>query len=310
MLALVAAVLCSPLGPGTKLLEPIRYRQLTVIPVARTEPGRKGTDYLTLAAGLESKQVAVAETGSVNMVQVRNGSGRPLLLLAGEIILGGQQDRVIAQGVIVAPRETAMVAVYCVEHGRWSGENLFRAAGGMAEAGVRAAAEFDSSQQGVWDRVALKSMKLGAAPATGTYRNLAVGEEGRRAAEPFRAHLRAALEKLPERDRLVGLVAAINGRIASVDLFADPALFARYRDALLDSYFISAADVPETADAAKAPTGEMVGGFISSAKEAPATPMSETSAGRALRRKAAKVQASELLPRDSTVPVMESYQAR
>ena len=310
MLALVAAVLCSPLGPGTKLLEPIRYRQLTVIPVARTEPGRKGTDYLTLAAGLESKQVAVAETGSVNMVQVRNGSGRPLLLLAGEIILGGQQDRVIAQGVIVAPRETAMVAVYCVEHGRWSGENLFRAAGGMAEAGVRAAAEFDSSQQGVWDRVALKSMKLGATPATGTYRNLAVGEEGRRAAEPFRAHLRAALEKLPERDRLVGLVAAINGRISSVELFADPALFARYRDALLDSYFISAADVPETADAAKAPTGEMVGGFISSAKEAPATPMSETSAGRALRRKAAKVQASELLPRDSTVPVMESYQAR
>ena len=39
-------------------------------------------------------------------------------------------------------------------------------------------------------------------------------------------------------------------------------------------------------------------------------PMSETSAGRALRRKAKDVQASELLPRDSTVPVMESYQAR
>jgi hypothetical protein len=310
MLVLVAAVLCSALGPGTTLLEPIRYRQLTVIPVARTEPARNGTDYLTLAAGLEGKQVVVAETGSVNVVQVRNGSPRPLLLLAGEIILGGRQDRVIAQGVIVAPRETAMVAVYCVEHGRWSGADRFSGAGGMAEAGVRAAAEFESSQQGVWDRVALKSRKLGAAPTTGTYRNLAVGEEGRRAAEPFRAHLRAALEKLPERDRLVGLVAAINGRIASVDLFADPKLFARYRDALLDSYFISAADVPETADAAKAPTAKAVDNFVSAAKEAPATPMSETSAGRALRRRAKDVQASELLPRDSTLPVMESYQAR
>lgn len=310
MLALAAAVLCSVLGPGTTLLEAIRYRQLTVIPVARTEPARKGTDYLTLAAGLESRQVVVAETGSVNVVQVRNSSGRPLLLLAGEIILGGQQDRVIAQGVIVAPRETAMVAVYCVEHGRWSGADKFNAVGGMAEAGVRAEAVFESSQQGVWDRVALKSRKLGAAPVTGTYRNLAVGEEGRRAAEPFRAHLRAALEKLPQRDRLVGLVAAINGRITSVDLFADPKLFARYRDALLDSYFISAADVPETADAAKTPSEEAVGNFISAAKNAPATPMSETSAGRALRRRAKDVQASELLPHDSTVPVMESYQAR
>jgi len=310
MLALLATVLCSALGPGTTLLEPIRYRQLTLIPVARTEPARNGTDYLTLAAGLESKQVVVAEAGSVNLVQVRNGSKRPLLLLAGENILGGQQDRVVAQGVIVAPRETAMVAVYCVEHGRWSGADRFIAAGGLAEAGVRAAAEFESSQQGVWDRVAVKSRKLGAAPATGTYRNLAVGEEGRRAAEPFRAHLRAALEKLPERDRLVGLVAAINGRIASVDVFADPKLFARYRDALLDSYFISAADVPETADAAKAPTAEAVGNFIAAVKNAPATPVSETSAGRALRRRAKDVQASELLPRDSTQPVLESYQAR
>lgn len=220
----------------------------------------------------------------MNVLQVGNSSGRPLLLLAGEIILGGRQDRVVAQGAIVAPRESAMVAVYCVEHGRWSGVDRFSAAGGMAEAGVRAEAVFESSQQGVWDRVARKSRKLGAAPATGTYRNLAVGEEGRRAAEPFRAHLRAALEKLRRRDRLVGLVAAINGRIVSVDVFADPKLFARYRDALLDSYFISAADVPETADAAKAPTAEAVGNFISAAKAVPAMPMFETSAGRAQRR--------------------------
>ena len=93
-------------------------------------------------------------------------------------------------------------------------------------------------------------------------------------------------------------------------MFADPKLFARYRDALLDSYVISAADVPETAGAAKAPTAEAVGNFISAVKNAPATPVSETSAGRALRRRAKDVQASELLPRDSTQPVLESYQAR
>ncbi len=310
MLTLVAAMLGSALGPGTTLLEPVRYRQLTVIPVARTEPVRKGTDYLTLAAGLEGGQVVVTEMGTVNSVQVRNGSDRPLLLLAGEIILGGRQDRVIAQGAIVPPRETAVVAVYCVEHGRWSGAGQFSAAGGLAEAGVRASAEFESSQQAVWDRVAIKSMRLRAAPATGTYRNLAVGEEGRRAVEPFRSHVRAALEKLPERDRLVGLAAAINGRIISVDVFADPALFARYRDALLDSYFITAADVPETADAAKVPTAEAVGDFVSAVRNAPATPVSETSAGRALLRKARDVQASELLPRGSNEPVLESYQAR
>ncbi len=39
-------------------------------------------------------------------------------------------------------------------------------------------------------------------------------------------------------------------------------------------------------------------------------PTAETSAGRALRRKAKDVQASELVPRNSTLPVVESYQAR
>jgi len=45
-------------------------------------------------------------------------------------------------------------------------------------------------------------------------------------------------------------------------------LFARYRDALLDSYFITAADVPETADAAKVPTAEAVGNFVSAVRNA------------------------------------------
>ena len=96
----------------------------------------------------------MAETGSVNVVQVRNSSGRPLLLLAGEIILGGQQDRVIGQDTVIEPHQRKTVSVYCVEHGRWSGGSSFSGAGGMAEAGVRAAAQYDSSQQGVWDRAA------------------------------------------------------------------------------------------------------------------------------------------------------------
>src|SRR6266566_4473280 len=125
-------------APGYKVLEPIRHGNLTVFPVVAAKSYPTG-EFLTLDEGLRSGEVVVTEAGNVQglirrhqMPEVRhdgaqvnrlvlvNNSKRPLLLLAGEIVSGGKQDRVIGKDRIVPPEsEPVDLSVFCVEPGRW-----------------------------------------------------------------------------------------------------------------------------------------------------------------------------------------------
>ena len=124
--------------PGYKVLEPIRHGNLTVFPVVAAKSYPTG-EFLTLDEGLRSGEVVVTEAGSVqglirrhptpgirhdgaqvNRLVLVNNSKRPLLLLAGEIVTGGKQDRVIGKDRIVpAESDPVDLSVFCVEPGRW-----------------------------------------------------------------------------------------------------------------------------------------------------------------------------------------------
>ena len=72
-----------------------------------------------------------------------NNSKRPLILLAGEIVTGGKQDRVIGKDrIIPAESDPIDLGVFCVEPGRWTGSSAkFDAKNGaMAQPAVRAKA--------------------------------------------------------------------------------------------------------------------------------------------------------------------------
>ena len=57
----------------------------------------------------------------VNTLVLVNHSKRPLLLLAGEIVTGGKQDRIIAKDRIVpAEADPIDLSVFCIEPGRWT----------------------------------------------------------------------------------------------------------------------------------------------------------------------------------------------
>ncbi|HXN72302.1 MAG TPA: DUF6569 family protein [Candidatus Acidoferrales bacterium] len=195
-----------------KVLEPIRNGSLTVFPVVASKSYATG-EFLTLDEGLRSGEVMVTEYGNVrglvrrpnspsiqrdgaevNRLVLVNNSKRPLLLLAGEIVAGGKQDRVIGMDRIV-PSESDPIDlnVFCVEPGRWvatsdrfgtSGATYGSAAGGvagggsakasagtlMAQPSVRAKAMGDKDQGQVWAEVRKQqeSMALkveGASPA-------------------------------------------------------------------------------------------------------------------------------------------------
>jgi hypothetical protein len=147
---------------GYSLLSPIRSGNLTVFPVVASK-SYDTAEFLTLDEGLRSGDVVVTEAGQarglirhrpgeaaiihpvrdaeVNRLVLVNNSKRPLLLLAGEIVTGGKQDRVIGKDRIVpAESDPVDLSVFCVEPGRWvptNGKNEFGSAGGVVERSCR-----------------------------------------------------------------------------------------------------------------------------------------------------------------------------
>src|SRR5207249_2209086 len=66
------------------------------------------------------------------------------------------------EDVVVAPRATLPIEVFCVEHGRWSSERkgadtraFFKSADAIAVKAVRENAQYEKSQENVWHEVAL-----------------------------------------------------------------------------------------------------------------------------------------------------------
>ena len=142
---------------GYSLLSPIRSGNLTVFPVVASK-SYDTAEFLTLDEGLRSGDVVVTEAGQarglirrrpgeppimhpmhdaeVNRLVLVNNSKRPLLLLAGEIVTGGKQDRVIGKDRIVpAESDPVDLSVFCVEPGRWvpaNGKYGFGSAGGAS----------------------------------------------------------------------------------------------------------------------------------------------------------------------------------
>jgi hypothetical protein len=277
---------------GYKVLEPIRHGNLTVFPVvaAKSYPT---AEFMTLDEGLRSGDVVVTEAGNVqglirrhaspvirndsggaqvNRLVLVNNSKRPLLLLAGEIVSGGKQDRVIGKDRIVPPESDPVdLSVFCVEPGRWvetsnnfgASEAMYgRNVGGpihgavpmamMAQPSVRAKAMADKDQSQVWDEVrkqqsAMETVEVsaGAAPvateiaSTSSYakvnENAEVKKQVDAVAKPIEQNYQSLIRQLRDRNA-VGVVVAVNGRIIWADVFASTDLLEKYWPKLVRSY--------------------------------------------------------------------------
>src|SRR6185312_11829911 len=65
----------------------------------------------------------ITERGSATVPEliVDNRGKLHVLLLAGEILVGGKQNRVLKEDVLLPPASGARnLGVYCVEQGRWN----------------------------------------------------------------------------------------------------------------------------------------------------------------------------------------------
>src|SRR6266404_5581085 len=81
----------------------------------------KGQTFITLQEALVQKKVIVRETRSVNELSIENISSEEVYVQSGDIVKGGQQDRMLVVDLILPPRSGKIpIAAFCVENGRWS----------------------------------------------------------------------------------------------------------------------------------------------------------------------------------------------
>jgi len=275
------------LDPTAALLEPIQVDSLTLTPMVApmTPVPMDDPDVLTLDEGFALKVVGITEQagGSVNTLTLTNKDQRPLFLLAGEVIIGGKQDRIIGQNTVIPGNTTQGVPVFCVEHGRWGGSSdVFTSGQALAHGRLRGKASFET-QQAVWAEVSEKNAVRKTSNATGTYRDVATTQsDGTLATSETR--ITAALAKLDagERARMIGYVIAINGKIATVDRFTSPRLFHKLENKLVRSYLTESIDVT-AAKNIKAPTVADVKAFMADADKAKQEPAYENAAASTVR---------------------------
>ena len=76
---------------------------------------------LTLDEALAKRAVKVHETGNVNELQIENLGADEVFVQSGDIVKGGQQDRVLTVSLILPPKSGRIpIASFCVEQGRWA----------------------------------------------------------------------------------------------------------------------------------------------------------------------------------------------
>ena len=255
-----------------RVLEPVTRNNLSVYPVVSNLKAQT-SGFLTLDEGIASGEVRILERGqidntiyrsrdtrhwppqearypqgsaSVNELVLVNNSSRPLILLAGEVVSGGKQTRIIGADLVVPPKsEPLPLTVFCVEHGRWSEGSSFGSAKEIAHPGIRMQAQAAKSQQGVWDSVA-RSAAASAAPASPTmsYLDVLKAPEVKKKVDEVTSAIDSDYEReLREQLRgrkAVGVVVAINGELVWSDVFPSQELFEKYWPKLLRSYVMEA----------------------------------------------------------------------
>ena len=261
------------LDDKTALLAPVTHDNLTIFPVVTTAAKVSKVDYLVLDEGMKSKKVRILEKGdggSVNELTIRNTSERPLFLMAGEVVIGGKQDRIIGKNTIVAPRATETIPVFCVEHGRWNGRKAeFSSAGALAHTELRKKANF-SDQSEVWGEVAAKNAKRKLENDTDTYRGVAQSASVVKSIGGYQKAFAGKLGKLGGRERQIGFVVALGGKVVAIETFGSPKLFKQFEQKLLRSYYVEAIDAEHAADGAAiaAPKPAAVTEFAGKARRA------------------------------------------
>ena len=210
---------------------------------------------MMLAEALEKKLFVIYETQSVNELSMENLSPtEEVLILSGDILKGGQQDRIAQYDQFVPPQSGKLpLTVFCVEHtaGRWNrkmteeDKTFTSSPGQLCSNELRFASRYQGGQGGVWAGVANAQGNLSHnagrdVKAKESDSSLALSlqsKEVKAAADRYVATLSLIVE---DKADVVGYAFAINGKVYTADMYGSPSLFQKVWPRLLHASAIEA----------------------------------------------------------------------
>ena len=210
------------------------HKNMAIIPLKT--PLNYKLDVITLKKGFELGLVNVkeCEESTVNTLVVENMSVTPLLLIDGDEIIGGDQNRIVNGTILIAPKSEMKIPVNCTEHGRWGYKHEFKNSNFMATSRTRCASisanrSSASVQNAVWDSIDALETEHGFHSPT-----QAMSESY----ENLNANLDEVISKFKTEKGQTGVVVIVDGEIKGFELFINSDVYSQYHEKILKSYLI------------------------------------------------------------------------
>lgn len=264
-----------------RLSGPYTHKNLTIF-LVHGKNVFEGKTFITLQEAMVQKKVVVYETKTVNELAIENLSDDDIYVQAGEIVKGGQQDRMIGVDLIV-PRKSGKlpIAAFCVEHGRWSGRGNERttvfssSSDSVATRSIKLAAKKSNSQGAVWQSVSVAQDKLSQNVGARVNSNvsessLQLAVEHSKVRETADTYIKSLVDIVNGRSDVIGYVFAINGKVNSADVYGSSQLFRKLWPKLLKANAIEAISELQSEKFAP-PKPEHAKAFLADGEKAKAT---------------------------------------
>ncbi len=200
------------------------------------------------AAAAGAVEIREIDSGAVPVVEAIT-KDKPVLIFAGDTIVGGKQNRFINVTIWLPAAKATQIPVTCLEAGRWDGGEAMRfGAGRKADYALRSmvniqvgqqlrsamamgaptggAQAFAADQGAIWNEIGQRETRAGRSSATASLHDLY--EEERGEAQPLAA-------AFPCPTGATGLAVAVGGRIVALELFDNPATLAASWPRLVES---------------------------------------------------------------------------
>lgn len=195
---------------------------LTVFPLIGRE--FRAPAYLTgpEAFGAGLLQVSELDPPEVPWLAITNLADVPVLLVEGEMLIGGDQNRTMNVTVLCPPLARTVVPVSCVEAGRWGSRRSMTGKNKHAPGSLRATktayleprsadASVCQSDQGlVWQEVDRQSLAHGVTSGTSALDDIQAEVEER---------ISEQLDEIKTQPNQVGVVCAVGDQVVGLDVF-------------------------------------------------------------------------------------------
>lgn len=259
-----------------------------------------GPDYVTLDEALAAQTLditEISEGGSVPCLKLINKGDTMVFLMNGEQLIGAKQNRVLNSSILSPAHGEMNIPVSCVEAGRWryrsakftgsdssSHSTLRKLMTKQVHESYRSHGAPDSRQGEVWQEVDRKLTVMKSSSPT---------KELNQTYLDCQCALDDTLTRLPVPEGACGVVFAIAGKVAGVELFDKPSTLSKLWAKLVRSYAIDVLECRTDTDLQLTSTN--VSAWLQSAAQMKSEPFRSPGMGEDVRLQGDKVFGASLV---------------